>query len=31
VLGKAMNLPGKFGRYLSLKGYHAAQKFMGFN
>ncbi len=31
IFGNAMNLPGKFGRYLSVKGYHAAQKFMGFN
>lgn len=31
VFGNAMNLPGKLGRQLSLKAYHEAQKFMGFN
>ena len=31
IFGNAMNLPGKFGRYLSIKAYHGAQKFMGFN
>ena len=31
VLGNAMNLPGRFGRYLSLKSYHIAQRFIGFN
>lgn len=31
ILGAAMNLPGKFGRHLSVRFYHIAQKFMGFN
>ena len=31
VLGGAMNLPGRFGRYLSVKAYKISQKFMGFN
>lgn len=31
VLGGAMNLPGKFGRKLSVKAYKLSQKFMGFN
>lgn len=31
VLGGAMNLPGRFGRYLSVKAYRISQKFMGFN
>ena len=31
VLGNAMNLPGRFGRYLSKKAYQVSQKFMGFN
>lgn len=31
VLGGAMNLPGRFGRYLSVKAYRISQRFMGFN
>lgn len=31
ILGGAMNLPGRFGRYLSVKAYKISQKFMGFN
>ena len=31
IFRNAMNHPGKFGRYLSIKAYHGAQKFMGFN
>lgn len=31
VLGAAMNLPGKAGRKMSVRFYHIAQKFMGFN
>lgn len=31
ILGGAMNLPGKFGRKLSVKAYKISQKFMGFN
>lgn len=31
VLGHAMNLPGRFGRHLSVKAYKISQKFMGFN
>lgn len=31
ILGGAMNLPGRFGRYLSVKCYKISQRFMGFN
>lgn len=31
ILGGTMNLPGKFGRYISVKAYKISQKFMGFN
>ena len=31
VLGGSMNLPGKFGRYLSVKGYKLSQRLVGFN
>ncbi|MCR5546940.1 MAG: glycosyltransferase family 2 protein [Lachnospiraceae bacterium] len=31
VLGGSMNLPGKFGRYLSVKGYKISQRLVGFN
>ena len=31
VLGGARNLPGRFGRYLSVKAYRISQRFMGFN
>ncbi len=31
VLGNAMNLPGRFGRHLSVKAYKLSQRFMGFN
>lgn len=31
VLGHAMNLPGRFGRFLSVKAYKISQKVMGFN
>ena len=31
VLGNAMRLPGKFGRFLSVRAYKLSQKFMGFN
>ena len=31
ALGHAMNLPGRFGRYLSVKAYKISQRFMGFN
>lgn len=31
ILGGAMNLPGRFGRYLSVKAYKLSQRFMGFN
>ncbi len=31
VLGRSMNLPGKTGRYISVKGYRVAQKLMKFN
>ena len=31
VLGGAMNLPGRFGRYLSVRAYRISQRFMGFN
>ncbi len=31
VLGNAMNLPGRFGRYLSVRAYKISQKIMGFN
>ena len=31
VLGHAMNLPGRFGRHLSVRAYKISQKFMGFN
>ncbi len=31
VLGAAMNLPGKMGRKMSVRFYHIAQRFMGFN
>lgn len=31
ILGGAMNLPGHFGRYLSVKAYKLSQRFMGFN
>ncbi len=31
IFGGAMNLPGRFGRYLSVKAYRISQRFMGFN
>ncbi len=31
IFGGAMNLPGRFGRYVSVKCYKISQKFMGFN
>jgi glycosyltransferase involved in cell wall biosynthesis len=31
ALGNAMNLPGRFGRFLSVRAYKISQKFMGFN
>jgi glycosyltransferase involved in cell wall biosynthesis len=31
MLGNAMNLPGRFGRFLSVRAYRISQKFMGFN
>lgn len=31
ILGGAMNLPGRFGRYVSVKCYRLTQRFMGFN
>ena len=31
VLGHAMNLPGRFGRHLSVKAYKLSQKLIGFN
>ena len=31
IMGGAMNLPGHFGRFLSVRAYKLTQKFMGFN